>query len=170
MTLPDGLILFVFILSAGLGLARGFAREFIGLIGLVVGIALGAVLAPGLGGSVFSWIPGPLAHAGAFVTVFLVVLLASALLGRLVTSAIDAASLSLPNRLLGALFGLAKAALFLVVLLVALDLIGVDSAPWLKGSRLGEPAWKAAQAVRHGFRWSRVSEPSQSDPPTRSTI
>ncbi|TPW04710.1 MAG: hypothetical protein FD129_2860, partial [bacterium] len=53
MTLADGLILFLLLVSGGLGLAHGFAREVIGLAGLVLGLVLGALLAPGLGGSVF---------------------------------------------------------------------------------------------------------------------
>ena len=148
MTLADGVILFVLILSAGMGLARGFAREVIGLVGLVVGLLLAGVLAPGLGGSVFGMIPPPLGAAAAFVVVFLAVLVASALIGKLVTAALEAASLSFPNRLLGALFGLARAGLFLLAVLVALDFLGVDAGAWLRGSRLGEPAWFAARRVR----------------------
>jgi membrane protein required for colicin V production len=170
MTLADGLILFLLILSAGMGLARGFAREIVGLVGLVLAIALGAVFTPGLAGSVFGWMPPPFAAMGAFVTVFLVVLFASALVGRLLTAALDAASLSFPNRVLGGLFGLVRAACFLVALLFTLDLIGVDAGPWLKGSRLGEPAWQAARRLRQATGGRPADAPAPAAPPRSTTI
>lgn len=170
MTLADGLILFLLILSAGMGLARGFVREIVGLIGLVLAIALGALLTPGLAGSVFGWLPPPFAAMGAFVTVFLAVLFASALVGRLLTAALDAASLSFPNRVLGGLFGLVRAACFLVALLFALDLIGVDAGPWLAGSRLGQPAWQAAKRLRQGTGWRPTDTPDEAPTQRPSTI
>jgi len=151
MTLADGLILFLLLVSGGLGFAHGFAREILGLAGLVLGRALGATMAPGLGGSVFGWLPGPLGLTGAFLTVFLLTMLAASLLGRPLTAVLDAASLSIPNRILGGLFGLARAVVFLMGILVAIDLMGVDAAPWLAGSRLGQQAREAARKERTGF-------------------
>jgi membrane protein required for colicin V production len=170
MTLADGLILFLLVLSAGMGLARGFVREVVGLIGLVLAIALGALLTPGLAGSVFGWLPRPFAAVGAFLTVFLAVLLASALLGRLLTAALNAASLSFPNRVLGGLFGLVRAAGFLVALLFALDTIGVDAGPWVAGSRLGEPAWRAARQLRQAVGLRPAEAPADDVPPRPTTI
>ncbi len=171
MTPIDGLILFILVVSAGLGLAHGFAREVLGLAGLVVGVILGALLAPGLGGSLFGWLPGPLGLAGAFLTVFLGCLLIAALIGRLMTAILNAASLSLPNRILGGLFGLARAAMFLMALMVALDFMGIDAGKWLEGSRIGQPAWEAAQRVRAGFGGSPVNAPAvPPNSPKQSTI
>lgn len=171
MTLADGLILFLLLVSGGLGLAHGFAREVIGLAGLVLGLVLGALLAPGLGGSVFGWLPGPLGLTGAFLTVFLLTMLAAALLGHLLTAILNAASLSIPNRILGALFGLARAVVLLMVLLVAIDLMGVDAGPWFAGSRLGQPAWEAARKVRGGIMRMPVNRPADdSGAPAGSTI
>jgi len=171
MTLVDGLILFILVVSAGLGLARGFAREIIGLAGLVIGLTLGALLAPGLGGSIFGWLPGPLGLAAAFLTVFLATLIIAGLIGKIMTSVLKAASLSIPNRLLGGLFGLARAAAFLMALLVALDLMGIDAGQWLNGSRLGQPAWDAARRVRTGFTPSPSDHPAETtDTPGSSTI
>ncbi|HEX7880179.1 MAG TPA: CvpA family protein [Candidatus Eisenbacteria bacterium] len=170
MTLADGLILFLLIVSAGMGLARGFVREITGLVGLLAAIAFGALLGPGLAGSVFGWIPPPFAGIGAFLTVFLAVLFISALVGRLLTAAAHAASLSFPNRVLGGLFGLVRAACFLLALLFALDLVGVDAGPWLKGSRLGEPAWQAVQRLREATGAHPMDAPVKPGPPGSTTI
>jgi len=171
MTLADGVIVFALVVSGGMGLAHGFAREILGLAGLVVGVILGTLMAPGLGGSLFGWLPGPLGLAGAFLTVFLACLLIAALIGRLMTAILDAASLSIPNRILGGLFGLVRAAVFLMALMVALDLMGVDAGKWLEGSRLGQPAWEAAQRVRSGFGGLPVADPVvPPDAPKPSTI
>lgn len=171
MTLVDGLIVFVLVVSGGMGLAHGFAREILGLAGLVVGVILGALMAPGLGGSLFGWMPGPLGLAGAFLTVFLACLLIAALIGRLMTAILDAASLSIPNRILGGLFGLARAVVMLLALMVALDLMGIDAGKWLEGSRIGQPAWEAAQRVRSGFGSLPMAAPAASpDAPKHSTI
>jgi membrane protein required for colicin V production len=170
MTLPDGLILFGLVVSAGLGLAHGFAREVLGLAGLAAGLILGTLFAPGFGGSVFGFLPAPLGLAAAFLVILLVVLFASALLGRLLTAALDAASLSVPNRVLGALFGLAKGAGFFLALFVALDLVGIDAGPWVAGSRLGEPAWQLARQIRGAVARHAVEDPASAPDPDRSTI
>lgn len=156
MTPLDGAILVVLLVSAGLGVARGFVREVLGLAGLVAGVIVAGLYAGPAAAPLERWLPPGAARAVAFAGLLFAVLLLAALVGHLLTKLLEAVKLSLLNRLLGGLFGLARGALFVVALLLAVDLLGVDPAPWVEGSRLGRPAWRAAQDVRRRLPVGRM--------------
>jgi membrane protein required for colicin V production len=96
------------------GFLHGFIRELAGLLAWVVGIWAGIHLNDRMAG----WLGlDPAQEALSFLVTFLLVLLAVHLLGRALTTAIDAAQLSLPNKVAGMAFALVRKAFVLSVLI-----------------------------------------------------
>ncbi|MBK9760944.1 MAG: CvpA family protein [Flavobacteriales bacterium] len=96
------------------GFMRGFIVEVCSLVGLVLGIWGGIHLndkvAQLLG-------MDPAKEALSFLATLAIIMLLVHLIGRMLTTAVDAAQLSLPNKLGGTLFGLVRKAFVLSVLL-----------------------------------------------------
>ena len=128
----DLLLLGVVVLSALVGLARGFTFELLSLAGWFAAwfaaLWFGPYLAPYLPiGASFS----ALQIGVAFVLVFVLAMIVWGLAARAVSGFVKATPLRPLDRLLGALFGVARA---IVVLLVAATLVG-----WTPASR--SQAW-----------------------------
>jgi membrane protein required for colicin V production len=169
MTLLDGAILVVLLVSVGFGVSRGLVREVLGLAGLVAGVLVAGLYAGPVAAPLERWLPPGAARAVAFGGLLLGVLIVAALIGHLLTKLLEAVKLSIPNRLLGGLFGLARGALLVVALLAAVDLLGIDPRPWVEGSRLGRPAWRAAQELRQRLPVGRaLPAPTSVDAPTET--
>lgn len=113
----DWAILVVIVYAAIKGYARGFIVELASLMALVAGIWAGihlseqVAVATGLGTD---------NAALAFLVTFLLVLLGIHLLARFLTTLIDIAQLSLPNKIGGVFFGVLRS---VFTLSVALNLI-----------------------------------------------
>lgn len=131
-------VLSVFGLSLLLGVLRGLMREMISLAGWVGAF----VLATAFSGIVAVQLPhslGPLLSGVlAFLLIFVGVLVASGLVGLVVSLLVRAAGMGFLDRLLGSVFGLARG---LVIVLLAVLLAGLTPLP-------GEPFWR--QAVLSG--------------------
>lgn len=96
------------------GFMHGFVRELAGLLAWVAGIWAGIHL----NDRVATWLGlDPAQEALSFLVTFLLVLLVVHLLGRALTTAIDAAQLGLPNKVAGAVFALVRKAFVLSVLI-----------------------------------------------------
>lgn len=138
---PDLAMLVWLILSVVIGLMRGLVFELISLIGWAVAFFGAFWLAPMLAPYL------PIATAGSvlnetasFVCAFIAILILWGLVGRLVRLMLHATPLRLPDRVLGAGFGLARG---VVVLLLVATVVGVTPletshawhrsrmAPWL---------------------------------------
>ncbi|MFL6706708.1 MAG: CvpA family protein [Massilia sp.] len=127
MTLFDYLVLFILVASVVISTMRGLIREILSLLGWVVAFvvanAYGATLAPMLP----SVIPGAaLRLMVAFVALFIGVRLLMGLLTLAVGAVVTAAGLSLADRGLGGLFGLARG---IVIVLFGVILCGMTSIP-----------------------------------------
>ena len=120
----DIAVLSVFGLSVLVGLWRGFAFEIVSLLGWVVAFVIANTLGPLLADYLPLGDPGSsLRLWAAYVLVFVLVLLTCTLFARMLRALISATPLSLVDRLLGGIFGVARGALILVVvgLLVSLS-------------------------------------------------
>jgi membrane protein required for colicin V production len=125
----------VLALSVIVGLVRGFVFEVLSLLGWFVAYFAAQWLAPDVSQHIPVGKPGSgINHAAAFAAVFVAALLIWALGSRLVRLLIHATPLSLPDRLLGAVFGLLRG---LVLLLAVATVISLT--PLLKS-----PAWQAS--------------------------
>jgi len=137
----DIALLAVFILSALVGLWRGFVFEIVSLLGWVVAL----VLASTLGAPLARFIPlgeatdSQLRVWVAYAIVFVLVLITCTLLARLLRALIAATPLSFVDHLLGGMFGMVRGAIILVVVGMLVTL-----SPYADS-----PAWKHS----HGSAW-----------------
>jgi membrane protein required for colicin V production len=128
----DAALAGVLLLSVVVGLARGFVFEALSLAGWVAAWFAAQWFAPIVAPHVPVGAPGSaLNHGTAFAVTFIVALIAWTLLSRLVRLLIHATPLSIPDRLLGAVFGLVRG---VVLLLAIATVVGftplVKSAAW----------------------------------------
>ena len=135
MTWFDYAVLGVVGLSMLIGIFRGLIKEMIALAGWI----LAAVAASMFASQVAEWVPEAVSTpvvrvALAFVIVFLAVLLLSALVGWICSMLIKAAGLGFADRILGAMFGFARGA---IVVLVVVMLGGLTMLP-------KDPIWRQA--------------------------
>ena len=145
----DWALLAVLVLSVAVGLWRGLLFEVLSLVGW-----LAAYVVAQFAGPVFApWLPvgqpgGALNQATGFMAAFVVALLVWALLARLLRTLMHATPLQLADRVLGAVFGLLRGA---VLLLVAATVVSLTPA-------VRSPAWQDSQgavwlgALLHGLK------------------
>jgi membrane protein required for colicin V production len=135
LTLVDLVVISLIGLSILFALWRGAVREVLSLASWVIAFFAARILAPGLAG----WF-APLSNyesvrlGAAWVAVFVVALIVVGVVAILVSGALKSIGLGFADRLLGALFGLARG-LLIVTLLVLVG--GLTSVPQTE-------AWKKA--------------------------
>jgi len=127
VTIFDYLVLFVLGASVIISTLRGLVKEILSLLGWIVAFvvanAYGAQLAPLLPGL----LPGETARLiAAFIILFLGVRILMGLLSLAIGALITATGLSLADRGLGGLFGLARG---IVIVLSAVILCGMTAIP-----------------------------------------
>ena len=140
----DWAMLAVLALSVCVGLVRGFVFELLSLAGWLAAWLAAQWGAPELAPFIPLGAPGSALNLGAaFVLVFVSALIVWTLLARLVRMLIHATPLSIPDRLLGALFGLLRGAVLLLAMATAVALTPASQSA----------AWRASQ----GARWLGVA-------------
>ncbi len=149
MTWFDYGVLVVLGLSASIGVWRGLIREVFALAAWIAA-ALAAML---FAGEVATWLPAsfatPLVRTViAVIVVFVAVLIAVSLGGLLVSKLARAVGLSVADRTLGAVFGVARGALILLVLVLAAGLTALPKEPFWREAKLSAPLETAAIAVK----------------------
>ena len=127
MTIFDYLVLFVLVSSVVISTLRGLVKEILSLLGWIVAFvvanAYGARLAPMLP----DLLPGETARLIlAFIVLFLGVRILMGLLSLAIGALVEASGLSLADRGLGGLFGLARG---IVIVLAAVILCGMTAIP-----------------------------------------
>ncbi|MDM4771072.1 CvpA family protein [Solimonas sp. SE-A11] len=162
----DYCIFAVFILSVAIGLLRGFTREVLGLatwlFALLLAWLLGHTLADALAGK----ISNPALRLGcAYLLLFLGGLLVGALVTHFVSEAVKDSFLSLPNRMVGGGYGLARAAVLTAGFVLVAGQMGAKTESWWQQSLLiGKFEWLAdGLATLVPERWLEVLRP---DPTT----
>ena len=162
MTIFDYLVLFVLVCSVVISTLRGLVKEILSLLGWIVAFvvanAYGAQLAPLLP----EVIPGDTARLiVAFIALFLGVRILMGLLSLAIGALVEATGLSLADRGLGGLFGLARG---IVIVLAGVILCGMTDIPrqafWQEallspiaetGARTVKPFLPAAMAQHVNF-------------------
>jgi membrane protein required for colicin V production len=134
----DAALLAVLVLSILIGAARGFVFELLSLVGWVVAWFAAQWLAPVAARYLPVGAPGSALNLGAaFAASFIAALIVWSLGARVVRLLLHATPLSLPDRLLGALFGALRG----VVLLLALAMV-IGLTPLVRS-----PAWQHSRGV-----------------------
>ena len=117
MAILDGVLLGILVVSMLLGAWRGLVYELFSLIGWVAGFFVARLFAP----DVAAWLPiesfDPTVQYGiGFVLTFVLAVFAWGLLSALAKKLIEVVGLRPVDRTLGAVFGLLRAAVLIVVL------------------------------------------------------
>jgi membrane protein required for colicin V production len=116
----DYVLIAILAFSAIQSFRRGFSREIISVAAAVAGLVLGMWFYGTAGLLVSQWITSPrIANLVGFLLVFLGVILVGAIAGAIVRKFLSVVGLSFFDRLLGAVFGLARGAVIAVALLTA---------------------------------------------------
>ena len=123
MTALDWILLSIGVASALWGLMRGLVREVLSVVGWVASFWLAQVHTPQVG----EWLPlstsvDSLRYLAGFVVVFLLVLVAFAVLSMVLRKLASAAGLGPLDRALGVLFGALRGWLVLLSLTIVVDL------------------------------------------------
>jgi len=156
----DWAIVVVLVLSVLLAAAQGFLHEVISLAGVVVGYLLAAWEY----WRVATWFAPyvkseAVAESVAFLAIFFVAVIAAGIIGRIARWLAKEAGLGWADRLLGAVFGLARGAAMVAVLVLALAAFAPGS-QMLGRSSLGGyflvaargMSWLAPAALREKLR------------------
>ena len=150
MTPADYAILIVLLVSALLGLLRGFLREVAALLIWVLGFWLAVRYAGPLGG-LFKFVKTPedrlLVGYGLFLVATLIV---SAVVGMLLKKLVERSGAGVGDRSLGTLFGVARGVVIVITLIVAGDMALSPQPPWWRESKLipyAAPLVKAARRM-----------------------
>lgn len=128
----DWTLLAVLLVSVVIGLVRGFAFEVLSLVGWLVAWFGAQYLAPEVSPHVPVGTSGSAGNlAATYVLCFVAILIVWTLLARLVRLLVQATPLSLPDRLLGAGFGLLRGGVLLLAVATVVALTpAAHSAPW----------------------------------------
>lgn len=166
LTAVDFLIIGLIVVSAAFGFWRGFTREALSLLTLLAAIWLawrfGWVVEPYLG----EWAGAPEARIwAARVVVFVLVLIVGAVASWLARTLIRHTGLSGIDRLLGALFGVARAAVIVGLAVIALQFTGLEQDPWWQQARFKAYGERIAAGIRYyaelGDRYLREQQVPQ---------
>jgi len=143
----DWIIALVLAYSVIRAAMRGFFREAFALAGLIIGFLLAcwnyqsaAVRLRGLVTSV------PLSELLGFLFILIGTMLVATLLGKLLSKTVSAIGLGFLDRLGGALFGFARGALFVLVLLLAMTAF-LPAGTWMQTSLLAPYFFRGHHAV-----------------------
>ena len=136
----DIVLLAVFLLSALVGLWRGFVFEIVSLLGWLLAFVIANAAGPFLADQVpLGNVDPQLRLWGAYILVFVLILLTCTLLARMLRALISATPLSFVDHLLGGVFGVVRGTLILVVVATLVTL-----SPWADST-----TWKNS----HGALW-----------------
>ncbi len=145
----DYAVLGVLVISMVWSALRGVVREIISLGGWVIAFLAANLFAGPLAAHLPDAIPGESLRAlVAFLAIFLVALICSALVGMLMGKLVSAVGLGALDKGLGALFGVARGVILVLVVVLAAGLTSAPRQPWWKNSLSGAPLKQAALTIR----------------------
>ena len=137
MTWVDYVIIGIIGLSALISLVRGFVRETVSLLVWVLAFAIAWTYFRELSVQLTPWVDAASVRlALAFAILLLVVLLLGGIVGFLIGHLVDKTGLSGTDRLLGVLFGAARGAVLVAVLVLLAGLTPFPQDPWWRESQL----------------------------------
>ncbi|MGL5002878.1 MAG: CvpA family protein [Casimicrobium sp.] len=149
MTAFDYIVIAVLLLSAGLGIWRGFVYEIFALGAWIVGISCAVVFGPKvatwLSFNVEMWFKVIAAYAIVFIAVFITV----SITGYVFTKMVRAIGLSPVDRGLGAMFGIVRGALIVTVMVFRASFTNLSESESWKHSASAKPFELMASALRN---------------------
>lgn len=154
MTATDWGIVAVLIVSVAQAASAGFFQEVFGVAGLVFGYLLAAWQYRQLAEHFAPYLKSPwFGEITAFLVIFIAVMVAAGIIGRIARWLMKEAGLSFVDRLLGAALGLLRGCLIVAVVLMSMAAFAPTS-KWLEGSK----AAPYFLVVGRGVIWVAPSE------------
>jgi membrane protein required for colicin V production len=142
-------IIVVLVVSMVWSALRGVVREIVSLGGWIIAFLAANLFAGPLSAHLPKAIPGDtLRTLAAYLAIFILALICSALVGVLMSKLVNAVGLGPLDRGLGALFGIARGALLILAAVLAAGLTSAPRQAWWKESLSGEPLKQAALALK----------------------
>lgn len=139
MNWADYLIVILITVSALIGLWRGLLRELISLATWIAAFAIAFLFAEDASALFTAHIEVPsLRIAAAFGVLFLATLLIGGLIGLIASFLVDYTGLTGTDRVLGGVFGIARGAAIVIVLVLAAGFTPLPQDPWWQQSVLIE--------------------------------
>ena len=149
MTAFDYAVLAVLGLSLLLGVWRGLASEVLALAAWIVAFVVGKTFAPEMAPVFAEWLKEPaLRYAAAFAIIAVIVLAAAAIGRLLVAKLLRAVGLGPLDRLLGALFGIVRGAVIVMLFVLVGGMTTQPQESWWRQAKLAPPLETAALATR----------------------
>lgn len=149
MTVFDYVVLGIALASLVLGLWRGVLGEIIALVAWVLAFCAAKLWATQLAQAVFTSIADPaLRVVASWVAIFVAVLLLMSLLRLAVRGVLKALGLSLTDRFLGLIFGLARGLLIVLVLVALAGMTAIPQEKWWSEAKLSAPLETAVLASK----------------------
>lgn len=155
----DHLFTAILLISLVLGCLRGFVREIISLLSWLIGLWLAwhfaYLLYPWLGGALAE--PGVREWAGRVIVLFVILLIGSAA-GAITAHFVQRATgLAVMDRIVGGLFGMARAVVVIGLLVIGGRAVDLDLEPWWQKTK----SMPVAEAVANWLE--RYAEPAAAD-------
>lgn len=148
MTLFDYLILFVLLCSIVISTMRGLIKEVLSLVSWIVSFVVANAYGAVLAGWLPEFIPGQTMRLiVGFLVLFIGVRLLMSLLMKAVDALIKASGLSLADRGLGGLFGLARGCLIIMVAVLLSGMTSIPQQAFWKDALFSPMAVTAAQTI-----------------------
>ncbi|MBI3044277.1 MAG: CvpA family protein [Betaproteobacteria bacterium] len=149
MTLFDIAVLVIVGLSVLLSVIRGLTREVLALAAWVAAFVAANLLA----GMAAQWLPEAIPTEGlrllaGFLCVFLAVLIAMSVLAMVASKLVKSAGLGLEDRLLGGLFGLARGALVVLIIVLLAGLTSLPRQAVWRNALLSDPLEAFAGSIK----------------------
>lgn len=149
MTSFDYLVLAILGVSAFLGLLRGLIKEVLSLIAYVVAFLAAIWWGPIVSVWLNAWVDNALLRtAVAYGVVFIVVLLLVGLVNVTLGTLVKRTGLTPADHGLGALFGLMRGALIVVVLVALAGYTELPREPWWQQARLSGTVVQGVQKIK----------------------
>ena len=131
MTQVDNLILAVIAISSAFGVRRGFIKEIMSLLSWIAALLVSRVYSVSLASILENLIDNPsVRYVIAFSVLFVIIIMLGTLLNHLMSKLLVVTGLKTIDRLLGAVFGLARGTVIVLVFLFVFNVFVSESEWW----------------------------------------
>ena len=136
MTQVDNLILIVIAISSAFGVRRGFIKEIMSLLSWIAALLVSRVYSESLANILGNLIDNQsVRYVIAFSVLFVIIIMLGTLLNHFMSKLLVVTGLTTLDRLLGAVFGVARGTVIVLVVLFILNVF-VSEAEWWQQSTL----------------------------------
>lgn len=158
IALVDWIIIVVVSFSTLISIMRGFVKEALSLVTFVAAMIISRIFGPQLSTLLVDLIDSPSTRQmTAYIGLFFATLIVGGLINTPVSQVVKWAGLSGVDKLLGMLFGFARGALIIVVIVAILSRVGLSEDRWWQESIL-IPAFLEASDWLQAIDWQDTGD------------